>query len=160
MKVYIITKGEYSDYHICSVCLDKETAEKRKDLYSDGWDKAEIETYDTDDSCDEYYKVGDEIYRKDGKIQYCVTVFDNGETVVKKRDYIVDDINTLCLENSCNKFNNSVNLKCIAKGVTHISTIGTRGYAAIVFAKNEEEAKKITYDLIAKKKWEDVETEE
>lgn len=28
MKVYIVTAGEYSDYHICKVFLDKEKADK------------------------------------------------------------------------------------------------------------------------------------
>ena len=34
-KVYVVTKGEYSDYHICRVFLDKEEAEKYKESISD-----------------------------------------------------------------------------------------------------------------------------
>lgn len=34
MKVYVITKGEYSDYMICDVTLDKEHAKKiATDIY-------------------------------------------------------------------------------------------------------------------------------
>ena len=49
MKVYIITKGSYSDYHICAVAIDKEKAEKLEDYYTDEWDEANIEEYDTED---------------------------------------------------------------------------------------------------------------
>lgn len=48
MKVYVITCGEYSDYHICSVTLDKEQAELLKVRYSDECDEAYIEEYETD----------------------------------------------------------------------------------------------------------------
>lgn len=48
MKVYVITKGDYSDYGICAVATDRETAEKLQIKYSDCWDGAEIEEYDTD----------------------------------------------------------------------------------------------------------------
>lgn len=49
MKVYVITCGEYSDYQICAVTLDKEQAELLKASYSDNWDEACIEEFDTDD---------------------------------------------------------------------------------------------------------------
>ena len=32
-KVYVITSGEYSDYHICAVTLDPKRAEKMKKFY-------------------------------------------------------------------------------------------------------------------------------
>lgn len=50
MKVYVITKGEYSDYHICAVTTDEETAKKLADKYSDSYDDAFIEDFDTDDA--------------------------------------------------------------------------------------------------------------
>ena len=48
MKIYVITKGEYSDYHICAVATDLERAETLKRYYSECWEDAEIEEYDTD----------------------------------------------------------------------------------------------------------------
>lgn len=61
-KVYIITKGSYSDYHICAVTLNKDTAKKLAKKYSeDEWDKALIEEYVLDDftNCERYmYRVG------------------------------------------------------------------------------------------------------
>ena len=46
MKIYAITKGEYSDYHICALTVSKEKAEKLKKLYSDRCYKAHIEEYE------------------------------------------------------------------------------------------------------------------
>lgn len=59
MKVYVITSGEYSDYGICAVTLDKEQAELLKIRYSDKYDTAYIEEYDTDN----YKMEADDIYK-------------------------------------------------------------------------------------------------
>lgn len=48
MKVYVITKGEYSDYHICGVALDEERAKILAKKFSSRWDDAEVEEYDTE----------------------------------------------------------------------------------------------------------------
>ncbi len=37
MKIYIITKGSYSDYHICNVTTDYDKAKRYKEAYSDNW---------------------------------------------------------------------------------------------------------------------------
>ena len=44
-KVYVITKGSYSDYHICAVTLDRSRAEKLKKLFGERYDEATIEEY-------------------------------------------------------------------------------------------------------------------
>lgn len=49
MKVYVITKGSYSDYEICAVAIDPKKAEVLRQLCSDRWDEASIEKYDTDE---------------------------------------------------------------------------------------------------------------
>lgn len=49
MKVYVITQGEYSDFEICAVTLDKKQAELLKARYSDEWDEACIEEYETEE---------------------------------------------------------------------------------------------------------------
>lgn len=57
-KVYIITKGEYSDYHICAVTMDKSRAENLKRLMSNTWSEANIEEYvlnEVKESGDLYY---------------------------------------------------------------------------------------------------------
>lgn len=66
MKVYVITNGEYSDYQICAVTLDKEQAELLKIRYSDKYDTAYIEEYDTDD----YKMEVDDIYKHMYRISF------------------------------------------------------------------------------------------
>ena len=48
-KVYIITKGEYSDYHICAVTMDKNRAERLKRLLDEKCHEANIEEYIPDE---------------------------------------------------------------------------------------------------------------
>ena len=67
MKVYVITCGEYSDYQICAVTLDKKQAELLKAKYSDKWEEACIEVYDTDN-----YKIEvSEDYKPMWKVKFC-----------------------------------------------------------------------------------------
>jgi len=49
MKIYIITRGDYSDYTICGATLDKDRAELLRRFYSTRYDQANIEEYETDD---------------------------------------------------------------------------------------------------------------
>lgn len=52
MKIYVITKGCYSDYHICAVATDPEKAKKLAEIYTDRYDNAEVEEFDTDNTID------------------------------------------------------------------------------------------------------------
>lgn len=52
-KVYIVTAGIYSDYHICAASLDKEHAEILAEKYTDRFDKAVIEEYELDEFFEE-----------------------------------------------------------------------------------------------------------
>ena len=59
MKIYIVTSGEYSDYHINAVFSTKEEAEKYCALNNkagDNWTDCEIEEWDTQD-----YKIEGEV---------------------------------------------------------------------------------------------------
>ena len=51
--VYVITKGCYSDYHICGVTMDKTRAERMKKLYTTRYDDAQIEEYILDECSNE-----------------------------------------------------------------------------------------------------------
>lgn len=46
MKIYVVTKGSYSDYHILAATLDKEKAEKIAKRFSDKWDESKVEVYE------------------------------------------------------------------------------------------------------------------
>ena len=52
MKIYVITKGCYSDYHICAVATDPEQAEKLAKIFSDRYDEADVEEFDTEAAVD------------------------------------------------------------------------------------------------------------
>lgn len=48
-KVYVITAGCYSDYHICAVSLDPQKAEVLAKFYTEhGYDEAGVEEYEAD----------------------------------------------------------------------------------------------------------------
>lgn len=132
MKVYVITKGEYSDYHICSVCLDKEEAERRLKLFSSDWEDAMIEEYDTD-VANEYEKLGDKIVRVDGRKKWIVRVY-NGMTNIISSEIDEFDVGSDNMMNtpSCSSYG---------------------AWSVRVFAHSEEEAKKIAYDKIAEEKY-------
>jgi hypothetical protein len=49
MKVYVVTAGSYSDYHIERVFLDKEKAERYVELSQNSCDEPYIEEFETDD---------------------------------------------------------------------------------------------------------------
>lgn len=121
MIVYVITRGEYSDYGIVAVTLEKEKAEELKKLYSDKWHEAMIETYDTDD----YYVENGRFYE----------VILETRTAIRVREIppvLVDDRNKV-----------RTGRNFITKG---------KEYVVFVKAKNEEQAKKIGADLVAKYK--------
>lgn len=46
MKIYIITKGDYLDYHICTATTNYEKAKRYKEAYSTNWGDARIEIYE------------------------------------------------------------------------------------------------------------------
>ena len=62
MKVYVITSGEYSDYHICAVALDDKKAKILKEKFDhDDYTGATIEEYDTEEY--EGIRSGKSVYR-------------------------------------------------------------------------------------------------
>lgn len=68
MKIYVVTEGEYSDYHIEGVFLTKEAADKYVKVRYDG------RAYDP---CVEEYDTIDEMYRDDEYAIECRAEFDN-----------------------------------------------------------------------------------
>jgi len=48
MIIYIVTKGEYSDYHICGVFTDPIKAQEAKKLYSEKCFETRVEEWEAD----------------------------------------------------------------------------------------------------------------
>lgn len=90
MKVYIVTCGEYSDYHICAVFLKREEAEKYAAVRNNEphCDDYYIETYESSDGTvqvEKYYKAIDTMYydNKDLEIE---SIWDDVECSLKPID--------------------------------------------------------------------------
>jgi len=52
MKLYAITKGDYSYYHICALTANKDKANLLKSIYSDTYNDASIEEYEDGEGSD------------------------------------------------------------------------------------------------------------
>ena len=122
MKVYVITKGIYSDYRICAVALDKDKAKLLQKAYNEKYCEASIEIYETDQFITEI-EAGLKIYQ-------CV-VNDNGLSAYERDYEYADDV---CF-NKVNKTNR------------RIAT-----YSVYVWAKDEDSALKSAADKIAEYK--------
>ena len=79
MKIYVITKGSYSGYHICAVSTNQKNAEKLQKIFSGRWDQAMIEEYEADQYLTET-ESGMELYKcvmgKDGTILADMSIID------------------------------------------------------------------------------------
>ena len=151
MKVYVVTQGAYSDYHICCVCLNRETAEERARLFDDAFDKAEVEEYDTDEY--QALKIEDgRIVRCDGKRQYVVDLEEYTDGGKRHESVCVQecDIRNWRLDETCWRTDAWYDTPC---GVD----VKGNYWQCVVYARDEAEARRIAYDRIAAQKWEIVE---
>lgn len=134
MKIYVITAGSYSDYHICGVATTIEMAEKLQRYYADSiWSgNAEIEVYDSD----QFEQAVDFAVR--GYRLYKVSKYlNNNEITVFERDHYDESI----------EINN-------VRYCRTVSIYNAEHYEVWVYAKTEEYAKKIGCDLIAQYQYE------
>lgn len=80
-KVYVITKGAYSDYHICAVAATKEIAEKLQKIYSeDSWSDATIEEYDLNEARDDV-RVFYDVTFEDDRVSVRFNEYDEKESI-------------------------------------------------------------------------------
>ena len=115
MKIYVVTKGGYSEYHIVTATTDREKAEKLAKKFSDDCEDAEVEEYEDSD-----------VYLR--KLWY-VRFNENGEVEKIKLEsdafyYTSDKVNCVCY-NTCGCY-----------GIIYETWV-------YVFADTEEEAIKI-----------------
>ena len=123
MKIYIITKGDYSAYHICAVSTDKKKVETLRKAFSDSWDEARIETYETDKFLTEIengFKLYDCAMKENGDMS--ITTFESNLDYIDSADFKVGKYE---------------------KGYM------APGYGVYVWAKDKEHARKIAADKIA-----------
>lgn len=143
-KVYIITQGEYSDYHIVAVFNIKEDAEKFVNYMSDKYhgDPYEIEEYDIGIP---YDYINNHIY----SVKMCS---DNSANVIIKEiapgSYYYGD--SLRCKNDAKVFETEE-----YNYATHKNTVYY--YTYIFTANDKDHAKKIAFDRFAKYKAEKLE---
>ena len=137
MKIYVITKGEYSGYHICAATTDKDRAEMLKRMAStDGLygEEAKIEEYDDYMGLDllpgKVYQV--EIGYKDSAQTY----FDVDDA------YYVggDELDRYRLYSRQDEIHGRIDKR--------VRNDGEIVYTAYVVAPNEDKAEKIGIDMI------------
>lgn len=126
MKVYVITKGAYSGYHICAVATDKKKAEILRKAFSDSRDKAEIETYETDQFITEI---------ENGFKLYDCVLKDGEDLLISRYPYDLDYMT-----------DSDFRVKRFSKGWY------APGYGIKVWGKDEDHARKIAADKIAEYK--------
>lgn len=128
MVIYVITQGSYSDYHICDVTIDKARAEKLQKFYTNSYDEAVIEEYDTDQS-----EVSND--KLDRLIPvYQVYISEEGRYSVSIKEY----------HDSIEPYNARFEFDKKQTGIKSLS------FVAILTAMNEKHALKIALDQRAK----------
>lgn len=91
--IYVITHGEYSDYHICAVATTEERAEELRRMYCDDYCQAEIETYEENVPSYEWYNNEPHGY-------WTIYFKENGELYDQPEYYLTEAHKTICvLEN-------------------------------------------------------------
>ena len=126
MKVYVLTSGCYSDYHIIGVTLSEDTAKEIVRKIDSTWDEVYIEEYDTD-FWSEFLRDGD-MYQVD-KINGTLTA-----SLVRHKEFHLGEINHV--------------KECYGVEVESF-------YRTYVMAKDKDHAIKIGSDLIAVQEYKD-----
>lgn len=131
MKVYIITQGEYSDYHICAVAVDRKRAEHLAKLYNSRYNETQIEEFDTDDVGLDKYDLENEPL-----LRYYVRLNRGFEPEVSEEYLKASDVE---------KYKTEGNFARRSNGMAE-----TNIYMAHVVADTKEKAIKIAQDMYAK----------
>lgn len=123
-KIYIITSGQYSDYHICGVTLDPEKAkEMKKHCWKNDFEGCEIEEYTEDEYATEYRFTSDELF----EVWY-IKMDEKGQ---------IYDFKISCYTDDCNKRDYWLNTKNMY-------------FEAEIATSDKELAKKLACDARAK----------
>ena len=122
MKIYVVTDGDYSDYHICGVAVTKEMAEKITEhiMRIDSYSCPNIEEYDTNT---------------------WIETLNNGNMF-----HVV-----LLEDGRMNLYDETYDMEYGYENRNKVFDFDKRGALNVwVFAKDEDHAKKIASDLFAK----------
>ncbi len=82
MKIYVVTSGAYSDYHIESVFLDKGKAELYAKVHTNEWYYMEVEEHETQDE-----KIQGKAEKIESKRTLKPCPFCSGEAVIQLHEF-------------------------------------------------------------------------
>ena len=150
MTVYVVTAGAYSDYHICGLTLDKEKAEHLCMLYGFYNNDAEVEEWETDkftglEDIMDYirHKYIDEEREEENKLKPYAACFDPWSGV------FLGFGNT----SSSSSISDIITVNGLKREATCMPPIELGSADMImVYAEDEEHARKIACDKYAKQK--------
>ena len=102
-KVYIVTSGVYSSYHICRCFLDKEKAEtylKLREDYGDSYEEPQIEEYELDDNTEfkpfQYIDVRYYVFKgKETRIDYRLNLIKTNDVDFNNTDIEQGSLNSV-----------------------------------------------------------------
>lgn len=139
MKIYVITKGKYSDYHICAATTDKDRAEFLREMATTSGAYGEEATIEEFDDYAELKPMKGELYEVSihfNRYGVQTNVFCHKETIVDYKE--VPDT----LRHEAENFHGRINeVQSEFDGVW---------YNALVVAESCEKAEKIGIDMIQK----------
>ena len=95
-KVYVITRGDYSDYHICAVTMDDVKAKTLAKMYSTRYDAANVETWETDTEAN--------VNALNGRRQYYVNFNSDGSADVLRNNWDYEDFREGIIEDEYRYF--------------------------------------------------------
>lgn len=89
--IYVITVGDYSDYHICAVATTMERAEQLRKMYSTYYDEAKIEEYEADVPSNDCYNDTPTLYwrvafKDDGELEYAESYYDSAKAKLEVKE--------------------------------------------------------------------------
>lgn len=145
-KAYVITCGEYSDYHICAVCSTRERAEELRPLYSNRYDIAEIEEYEMD-------KAPNDADRRIPVYMVKISRWVEQGVVTDSKSQSSESVNLISVDRECDR-----DKYTLPGFMNYWPKSGDRKSGSLVFkvyirtdvAENEEKALKIARDRFAK----------
>lgn len=128
-KIYVLSKGEYSDRHVIGATTDKALAERMREMYSTDYDYATIDEFE--DGVMEDWYTPHQYWR--------VGIGADGEIAVISRHWSVDDFARPLVDrwSDYTFIFPGMDIKYIVDGIT---------------ADDEDHAKKIAFDTIARYK--------
>lgn len=119
MKIYVVTRGNYSGYHIITATVDPTRAEAIRKLYDGSYEEARVEVFDSDSF----------IPLLEGQQRFLVSFRANGDVRRANSDIEVDE------QNVCESYNGEMYVTCFARDLEHAIKIASERRARYIAQK-------------------------